>query len=60
MVNHIAKINVHMIFLLQQAIASVNEPKMYTGNTHAMLGVGEPNVSNNDPVTVKITETNSK
>ena len=49
-----------MIFLLQQAIASVNEPKMYTGNTHAMLGVGEPNVSNNDPVTVKITETNSK
>jgi hypothetical protein len=59
-VNHDANMNVQIIFLLQQAIASVREPKIYTGNTCAILGFGDPNVNNNEPVIVKITEISSK
>ena len=59
-VNHDANMNVQIIFLLQQAIASVREPKIYTGNTCAILGFGDPNVNNKEPVIVNSTEINSK
>jgi len=59
-VNQDAKTNVQIIFLRQQAIANVNDPKIYTGNTYAILGCGDPKVNSNDPVMVNATEINSK